>query len=131
MDSYAPIFQPSLYTMLFGARQGAQRKKKRGKRGQRGGNPIRRYLNRKKAETLKKRRERFKHVQWQPKKRPRKKGDRQLERERQTGQGVGLGSLLQGAVKVGVKLGRSPQYQRMGALGATGVYKRHPRPWVK
>lgn len=49
------------------------------------------------------------------------KGERKKAR-RQRGKGIGLGSLLQEAVEAGVKLGRSPQYSCMGAIGATGHF---------
>ena len=40
--------------------------------------------------------------------------------------GMGLKDVL----AAGVKLGRDKRYKRMGALGARGHYKRHPRPWA-
>ena len=40
-------------------------------------------------------------------------------------------SVLAKSAKIGykLKLGRSKRYKRMGAKGATGHYRRHPRPW--
>lgn len=32
---------------------------------------------------------------------------------------------------VGYDLGKSEAYKRMGAKGATGHVKRHPRPWER
>ena len=37
-------------------------------------------------------------------------------------------SVLTKAYKIGNQLGRSTRYKRMGAKGATGHYRRHPRP---
>ena len=45
--------------------------------------------------------------------------------------GRGLLSTLASAAKLGYKLGKDKKYKRMGALGATGHYKRHPRPWER
>ena len=38
-------------------------------------------------------------------------------------------SVLAKAYKIGDKVGRDKRYKRMGAKGATGHYRRHPRPW--
>ena len=38
-------------------------------------------------------------------------------------------SVLAKAYKIGDQLGRDKRYKRMGAKGATGHYRRHPRPW--
>ena len=38
-------------------------------------------------------------------------------------------SVLAKSAKIAYKLGRSKRYKRMGAKGATGHYRRHPRPW--
>ena len=38
-------------------------------------------------------------------------------------------SVLAKAYKIGDKLGRDKGYERMGAIGVTGHYRRHPRPW--
>ena len=38
-------------------------------------------------------------------------------------------NVLAKAAKFGNQLGRSKRYKRMGAKGATGHYRRHPRPW--
>ena len=38
-------------------------------------------------------------------------------------------TVLAKSAKIGYKLGRSKRYKRMGAKGATGHYRRHPRPW--
>ena len=43
--------------------------------------------------------------------------------------GPGIMSVLAKSAKIGYKLGRSKRYERMGAKGATGHYRRHPRPW--
>ena len=43
--------------------------------------------------------------------------------------GRGIMSVLAKAYKIGDKLGRDKRYKRMGAKGATGHYRRHPRPW--
>ena len=43
--------------------------------------------------------------------------------------GRGIMSVLAKAYKIGNKLGRYKRYKRMGAKGATGHYRRHPRPW--
>ena len=38
-------------------------------------------------------------------------------------------SVLAKAYKIGNQLGRDKRYKRMGAKGATGHYRRHPRLW--
>ena len=43
--------------------------------------------------------------------------------------GRGIISVLAKAAKIGYKLGRDKRYKRMGAKGATGHYRRLPRPW--
>ena len=43
--------------------------------------------------------------------------------------GRGIMSVLAKVAKIGYKLGRSKRYKRMGAKGATGHYRRLPRPW--
>ena len=43
--------------------------------------------------------------------------------------GRGIMSVLAKAYKIGDKLGRDKRYKRRGAKGATGHYRRHPRPW--
>ena len=43
--------------------------------------------------------------------------------------GRGIMSVLAKAYKIGDRLGRDKRYKRMGAKGATGHYRRHPRPW--
>ena len=43
----------------------------------------------------------------------------------------GIMSVLAKAAKTGCKLGRDKQYKRMGAKGATGHYRRLPRPWER
>ena len=45
--------------------------------------------------------------------------------------GRGLLGVLGSAAKIGVKLGKDKRYKRMGVLGATGSYTRHPRPWER
>ena len=40
-------------------------------------------------------------------------------------------SVLAKAAKIGYKLGRGKGYKRMGAKGATGHYRRLPRPWER
>lgn len=57
-----------------------------------------------------------------------RKTKRRRSRKR-TQRGSGLLSLLGKAASVGVKLGKDKRYKRMGAVGATGHYIRHPRPW--
>ena len=43
--------------------------------------------------------------------------------------GRGIIGVLTKAAKIGYKLGRDKRYKRMGAKGATGHYRRLPRPW--
>ena len=40
-------------------------------------------------------------------------------------------SVLAKAAKIGYKLGSDKRYKRMGAKGATGYYRRLPRPWER
>ena len=40
-------------------------------------------------------------------------------------------TVLAKAAKIGYKLGCDKQYKRMGAKGATGHYRRLPRPWER
>ena len=40
-----------------------------------------------------------------------------------------LRRVFQGVYPIGYKLGRDKRYKRMGAKGATGHYRRLPRPW--
>ena len=61
---------------------------------------------------------------------PRRRRRRQRTRRprfRQNGRGIM--SVLAKAYKIGDQLGRDKRYKRMGAKGATGHYRRHPRPW--
>ena len=44
--------------------------------------------------------------------------------------GMGLSGVLGKAAAVGYELGKSKQYRRMGAKGATGHYERNPTPWL-
>ena len=39
--------------------------------------------------------------------------------------------VLAKAAKINYKLGRDKRYKRMGAKGATGHYRRLPRPWER
>ena len=41
------------------------------------------------------------------------------------------GGIFGTAASIGYRLGKDKSYKRMGALGATGHYKRHPRPWER
>ena len=45
--------------------------------------------------------------------------------------GRGIMSVLDKAAKIGYKLGSDKRYKRMGAKGATGYYRRLPRPWER
>ena len=38
-------------------------------------------------------------------------------------------SVLAKAYKIGNQLARDKRYKRVGTKGATGHYRRHPRPW--
>ena len=40
-------------------------------------------------------------------------------------------SVLAKAAKIGYKLGSDKRYKRMEAKGATGYYRRLPRPWER
>ena len=62
---------------------------------------------------------------------PRRQGRRRTStrRPRFRQNGRGIMSVLAKAYKIGDKLGRDKRYKRMGAKGATGHYRRHPRPW--
>ena len=40
-------------------------------------------------------------------------------------------SVLTKAAKIGYNLGRDKRYKLMGAKGATGHYRRLPRPWER
>lgn len=42
-----------------------------------------------------------------------------------------LKDLLTAGAKIGWRLGADKRYKRMGAIGARGHYKRHPRPWER
>ena len=45
--------------------------------------------------------------------------------------GGGILSLLKGAAKLGIKLGKSKDYKRMGALGVGGTVSNfRRRPWA-
>ena len=59
--------------------------------------------------------------------RRRQRASSRRPRFRQNGRGIM--SVLAKAAKIGYKLGRSKRYKRMGAKGATGHYRRLPRPW--
>ena len=59
--------------------------------------------------------------------RRRQRASTRRPRFRQNGRGIM--SVLAKAYKIGDKLGRDKRYKRMGAKGATGHYRRHPRPW--
>ena len=39
--------------------------------------------------------------------------------------------VLPKAAKIGYKLGRDKRYKRIGTKGATGHYRRLPRPWER
>ena len=62
-----------------------------------------------------------------PSRRQRRRTSTRRPRFRQNGRGIM--SVLAKAYKIGDKLGRDKRYKRMGAKGATGHYRRHPRPW--
>ena len=62
-----------------------------------------------------------------PRRRRRQRASSRRPRFRQNGRGIM--SVLAKAAKIGYKLGRSKRYKRMGAKGATGHYRRLPRPW--
>ena len=62
-----------------------------------------------------------------PPRRQRRRTSTRRPRFRQNGRGIM--SVLAKSAKIGYKLGRSKRYKRMGAKGATGHYRRHPRPW--
>ena len=62
-----------------------------------------------------------------PRQRRRRRTSTRRPRFRQNGRGIM--SVLAKAYKIGDKLGRDKRYKRMGAKGATGHYRRHPRPW--
>ena len=59
----------------------------------------------------------------------RRRQSAQRPRFRQNGRGIM--SVLAKAAKIGYKLGRDKRYKRMGAKGATGHYRRLPRPWER
>ena len=43
---------------------------------------------------------------------------------------MGLKDILAAGAKLGWKLGRDKCYKGMGAIGARGHYRGHPRPWA-
>ena len=59
--------------------------------------------------------------------RRRRRSPSRRPRFRQNGRGIM--SVLAKAYKIGHQLGPDKRYKRMGAKGATGHYRRHPRPW--
>ena len=59
--------------------------------------------------------------------RRRRRASSRRPRFRQNGRGIMI--VLAKAAKIGYKLGRDKRYKRMRAKGATGHYRRHPRPW--
>ena len=64
---------------------------------------------------------------------PRRKRKRRTGRKRRGHVNVGgsLWSLLKGTAQVGVKLGKSKRYKRMGALGVGGAVSNfRRRPWA-
>ena len=62
--------------------------------------------------------------------RRRKRKRRTRKRRGRVNVGGSLWSLLKGAAKVGVKLGKSKRYKRMGALGVGGAVSNfRRRPW--
>ena len=64
---------------------------------------------------------------------PRTNRKRTTRRKRRSHVNVGgsLFSLLKGAAKLGVKLGKSKRYKRMGALGVGGAVSNfRQRPWA-
>ena len=56
---------------------------------------------------------------------------RRVKRKTRRHYGMGLKDILAAGVKLGVRLGRDKRYKRMGAIGATGHYRRLPRPWAR
>ena len=60
-----------------------------------------------------------------------KRRKRRVKRKTRRHYGMGLKDVLAAGVKLGVRLGRDKRYKRMGAIGATGHYKRLPRPWAR
>ena len=61
--------------------------------------------------------------------RRRRRRSSQRPRFRQNGRGIM--SVLAKSAKIGYKWGRDKRYKRMGAKGATGHYRHHPRPWER
>ena len=133
MDSYAPVSSPTLYSAMYGAMPGVAPKKRTKSKRQRGGrfgvDPA----------WIKKFQENERNMMERRRRGERgklgglvlgRKGGAGSRRKKQRGQGIGLGALVKGAAEVGVKLGRSKQYKRMGAVGARGHYKAHRRPWA-
>ena len=64
-----------------------------------------------------------------PSRRQRRRRRASSRRPRFRQNGRGIMSKLAKAAKIGYKLGRSKRYKRMGDKGATGHYRRLPRPW--
>ena len=64
-----------------------------------------------------------------PRRRRKRKPLRISQRWRFPQNGRGIVGVLTKAAKIGYKLGRDKRYKRMGAKGATGHYRRLPRPW--
>ena len=133
MDAYAPVSRPTLYSAMYGAMTGVASKKRTKRKRQRGGrfgvDPA----------WIKKFQENERNMMERRRRGERgklgglmlgRKGGAGSRRKKQRGQGIGLGDLVKGGLKIGFKLGRSKQYKRMGAVGARGHYKAHRRPWA-
>ena len=66
-----------------------------------------------------------------PMKRAPRKRRRRRPRRGPVHVGGGILSLLKGAAKLGIKLGKSKEYKRMGALGVGGAVSNfRRRPWA-
>ena len=131
MDAYAPVLKPTLYSAMYGAMSSVvpkRTKRKRQRGGRFGVDPAWIKKFQENERNMMERRRRGERGKLGGLVLGRKGGAG--SRRKQRGQGIGLGDLVKGGIKIGLKLGRSKQYKRMGAVGARGHYKAHRRPWA-